>query len=134
MDDLQLVVFGYDGVLVDCEVISNEVLARALSERGLPRPLVQDLLQCSESLDHLVAVGAVCPEHPIEVLAIDVHNGHQHVGRSNPGGTSPTGYVEGVLGDLCDRVAIVDTDGSGSRAIGALALYLEGSFAYAERL
>jgi beta-phosphoglucomutase-like phosphatase (HAD superfamily) len=34
--DLQLVVFDCDGVLVDSEVISNEVLARSLTEQGLP--------------------------------------------------------------------------------------------------
>jgi hypothetical protein len=42
--------------------------------------------------------------------------------------------VDGVLCDLCDRVAIIDTGGSGSRTIGALALHLEGSLAHAERL
>jgi len=34
--DLQLVIFDCDGVLVDSEVISNEVLASALSAEGLP--------------------------------------------------------------------------------------------------
>ena len=37
--DLQLVIFDCDGVLVDSEVISNEVLARALSAEGLPTTL-----------------------------------------------------------------------------------------------
>lgn len=41
MDDLQLVIFDCDGVLVDSEVISNEVLARALSKEGLPMTLPQ---------------------------------------------------------------------------------------------
>ena len=91
-------------------------------------------LQCSESLDHLVAVGAMCPKHPIEVRAVEMHNGHQHVGRCDSSGASPTGYVDGVLSDLCDHVAIIDTGGSGSRTIGALDLHLEGSLAYAERL
>ena len=35
MDDLQLVIFDCDGVLVDSEVISNEALAHALSTEGL---------------------------------------------------------------------------------------------------
>jgi HAD superfamily hydrolase (TIGR01509 family) len=39
--DLQLIIFDCDGVLVDSEVISNEVLARALTEQGLPTTLAQ---------------------------------------------------------------------------------------------
>jgi HAD superfamily hydrolase (TIGR01509 family) len=39
--DLQLVIFDCDGVLVDSEVISNEVLARALTEQGLQTTLAQ---------------------------------------------------------------------------------------------
>jgi hypothetical protein len=76
----------------------------------------------------------MCPKHAVEVRTVEVHNGHQHVGRCDSSGTSPTGYVDGVLCDLCDRVAIIDTGGSGSRTIGALALHLEGSLAHAERL
>jgi HAD superfamily hydrolase (TIGR01509 family) len=41
MPDLQLVIFDCDGVLVDSETISNEVLARALTEQGLPTTLAQ---------------------------------------------------------------------------------------------
>ncbi len=41
MRDLQLVIFDCDGVLVDSEVISNDVLARALTEQGLPTTLAQ---------------------------------------------------------------------------------------------
>jgi HAD superfamily hydrolase (TIGR01509 family) len=41
MDDLQLVIFDCDGVLVDSEVISNGVLARMLSAEGLPTTLAQ---------------------------------------------------------------------------------------------
>ena len=39
MSDLQLIIFDCDGVLVDSEVISNEVLARALTQEGLPTTL-----------------------------------------------------------------------------------------------
>ncbi|HEY5194861.1 MAG TPA: HAD family hydrolase [Solirubrobacteraceae bacterium] len=39
MHDLQLVIFDCDGVLVDSETISNDVLARMLSEEGLPTTL-----------------------------------------------------------------------------------------------
>ncbi len=39
--DLDLVIFDCDGVLVDSEPISNEVLARMLSEEGLPTSLAQ---------------------------------------------------------------------------------------------
>ncbi len=41
MRDLRLVIFDCDGVLVDSEVISNEVLARALSAQGLPTTLAE---------------------------------------------------------------------------------------------
>ena len=41
MLDLQLVIFDCDGVLVDSEVISNDVLARSLTEQGLPTTLAQ---------------------------------------------------------------------------------------------
>jgi HAD superfamily hydrolase (TIGR01509 family) len=39
MSDLELVIFDCDGVLVDSEVISNEVLARVLTAEGLPTTL-----------------------------------------------------------------------------------------------
>jgi HAD superfamily hydrolase (TIGR01509 family) len=39
--DLQLVIFDCDGVLVDSEVISNMVLARLLTEEGLPTTLAE---------------------------------------------------------------------------------------------
>jgi HAD superfamily hydrolase (TIGR01509 family) len=41
MDGLELVIFDCDGVLVDSEVISNSVLARLLSDEGLPTTLAQ---------------------------------------------------------------------------------------------
>jgi HAD superfamily hydrolase (TIGR01509 family) len=41
MGDTCLVIFDCDGVLVDSEVISNGVLARMLSEQGLPTTLAQ---------------------------------------------------------------------------------------------
>jgi HAD superfamily hydrolase (TIGR01509 family) len=41
MEDLRLVIFDCDGVLVDSETISNDVLARLLSEEGLPTTLSQ---------------------------------------------------------------------------------------------
>ena len=41
MDDLRLVIFDCDGVLVDSETISNDVLARLLSDEGLPTTLSQ---------------------------------------------------------------------------------------------
>jgi HAD superfamily hydrolase (TIGR01509 family) len=39
--DLDLAIFDCDGVLVDSEPISNEVLARMLSEEGLPTTMAQ---------------------------------------------------------------------------------------------
>jgi HAD superfamily hydrolase (TIGR01509 family) len=41
VNDLQLVIFDCDGVLVDSEVISNDVLARALSAEGLSTTLAE---------------------------------------------------------------------------------------------
>lgn len=41
MSELELVIFDCDGVLVDSEVISNNVLARALTAEGLPTTLAQ---------------------------------------------------------------------------------------------
>ncbi|MDX6568662.1 MAG: hypothetical protein QOH15_1240 [Gaiellales bacterium] len=41
MNGLQLVIFDCDGVLVDSEVISNEVLARALTAEGLATTLAE---------------------------------------------------------------------------------------------
>ena len=41
MPHLDLVIFDCDGVLVDSEVISNQVLARALTAVGLPTTLAQ---------------------------------------------------------------------------------------------
>jgi len=41
MRDLQLVIFDCDGVLVDSEVISNQVLARSLTEQGLQTTLAE---------------------------------------------------------------------------------------------
>jgi HAD superfamily hydrolase (TIGR01509 family) len=41
MRDPQLVIFDCDGVLVDSEVISNNVLARALTTEGLPTTLAE---------------------------------------------------------------------------------------------
>jgi HAD superfamily hydrolase (TIGR01509 family) len=41
MNDVELVIFDCDGVLVDSEVISNSVLAHMLSAEGLPTTLAQ---------------------------------------------------------------------------------------------
>ncbi len=41
MQDLRLVIFDCDGVLVDSERISNGVLARMLRAEGLPMTLAQ---------------------------------------------------------------------------------------------
>jgi HAD superfamily hydrolase (TIGR01509 family) len=41
MNDLELVIFDCDGVLVDSEAISNDVLARRLSAEGLQTTLAQ---------------------------------------------------------------------------------------------
>lgn len=41
MDNPELVIFDCDGVLVDSEVLSNEVLARELTAEGLPTTMVQ---------------------------------------------------------------------------------------------
>jgi HAD superfamily hydrolase (TIGR01509 family) len=46
MRDLQLVIFDCDGVLVDSEVISNEVLARILTREGVPTTLSEARRAC----------------------------------------------------------------------------------------
>ena len=42
----ELVIFDCDGVLVDSEVISNEVLARMLTREGLPTTLAEARRAC----------------------------------------------------------------------------------------
>jgi HAD superfamily hydrolase (TIGR01509 family) len=46
MRDLQLVIFDCDGVLVDSEVISNEVLARMLTRESVPTTLSEARRAC----------------------------------------------------------------------------------------
>jgi HAD superfamily hydrolase (TIGR01509 family) len=46
----QLVIFDCDGVLVDSEVLSNDVLARMLTESGLPTTLPQARATCQGRL------------------------------------------------------------------------------------
>ncbi|MGO9322388.1 MAG: HAD family hydrolase [Solirubrobacteraceae bacterium] len=58
MDDLQLVIFDCDGVLVDSETISNSVLARMLSAEGLPTTLAQARRDYQGLLLGEVALGA----------------------------------------------------------------------------
>jgi HAD superfamily hydrolase (TIGR01509 family) len=41
VDDLRMVIFDCDGVLVDSEKLSNEVLARMLTSEGLPTTLAE---------------------------------------------------------------------------------------------
>ncbi len=45
-----LVIFDCDGVLVDSEVISNEVLARMLTRQGLPTTLSEARRACQGAL------------------------------------------------------------------------------------
>jgi HAD superfamily hydrolase (TIGR01509 family) len=66
--DLQLVIFDCDGVLVDSEVISNDVLARALTAEGLPTTLAearhdyQGLLLADVVLRAQAKLGRALPE------------------------------------------------------------------------
>jgi HAD superfamily hydrolase (TIGR01509 family) len=68
MQPAQLVIFDCDGVLVDSEVISNEILARALSAGGLPTTLAQaraayqGLLLCEVLERAERSLGRVLPE------------------------------------------------------------------------
>jgi HAD superfamily hydrolase (TIGR01509 family) len=68
MQPAQLVIFDCDGVLVDSEVISNEILARALSAEGLPTTLAQSraayqgLLLCEVLERAECSLGRALPE------------------------------------------------------------------------
>jgi HAD superfamily hydrolase (TIGR01509 family) len=70
--DLQLVIFDCDGVLVDSEVISNEVLARSLTTEGLPTTLAQarqeyqGLLLTDVVTRAQAKLGRELPEHWLE--------------------------------------------------------------------
>jgi HAD superfamily hydrolase (TIGR01509 family) len=70
--DLQLVIFDCDGVLVDSEVISNDVLARALTAEGLPTKLAearrdyQGLLLADVVLRAQARLGRALPEDWLE--------------------------------------------------------------------
>jgi hypothetical protein len=75
-------------------------------------------LQCSESLDHLVAVGAVYTEQAVEVLAIEAHNGHHDVGRCASSGTSPTDYVDSVTCATASRSSTL-TEAARARSVPA---------------
>jgi HAD superfamily hydrolase (TIGR01509 family) len=46
VEDLRLVIFDCDGVLVDSERISNDVLARRLTDAGLPTTMAQARREC----------------------------------------------------------------------------------------
>jgi HAD superfamily hydrolase (TIGR01509 family) len=50
VDSLQLVIFDCDGVLVDSERISNDVLARWLTDAGLPTTMTQARRECQGRL------------------------------------------------------------------------------------
>ncbi len=61
MGDSEFVIFDCDGVLVDSEVISNEVLAQALTAEGLPTTLIEARQEYQGLLlGEVVARGAVC--------------------------------------------------------------------------
>jgi HAD superfamily hydrolase (TIGR01509 family) len=72
MRDLQLVIFDCDGVLVDSEVISNDVLAHALTAEGLPTTLAearrdyQGLLLADIVLRAQAKLGRALPEDWLE--------------------------------------------------------------------
>ncbi len=66
MPNLQLVIFDCDGVLVDSEVISNRVLARLLTEIGLPRDLAQTRREYQGLLlDEIVTRTEAALGHPV---------------------------------------------------------------------
>ena len=72
MADVELTIFDCDGVLVDSEVISNGVLARALTEEGVPTTLAQarrdyqGLLLGEVLLRAQQRAGRALPEHWLE--------------------------------------------------------------------
>src|SRR2546430_7179592 len=66
-----------------------------------------------ETLEHLVTVGAVGSQGAIEVLAVDVHDGAQHVGRGDRPGAAVGRDAPGVLGDERHDVAVARRLGIG---------------------
>jgi hypothetical protein len=80
MRDLQLVIFDCDGVLVDSEVISNEVLARALTAEGLPTTLAQAAAGYADAWYFTIIDGIVIPNgscnHCVPFLTQFVHRIH----------------------------------------------------------
>jgi HAD superfamily hydrolase (TIGR01509 family) len=89
--DLQLVIFDCDGVLVDSEIISNEVLARALTAEGLPTTLAQSrrdyqgLLLADIRLSAETQLGRELPEDWLERYERERNEAFQRELRPVPG-------------------------------------------------
>jgi hypothetical protein len=86
-----------------------------------------------QPLEYLVAIGAVHAQHAIEVLAVHVHDSHQHVRRRERPRVALAGDANRVLGDPRDRIAIAGWR-AGALAIGARRFTGERLLAHSERL
>ena len=116
MRDLQLVIFDCDGVLVDSEVISNEVLARTLTAEGLPTTLAearrdfQGLL-----LEDIVAraeakLGRELPYDWLERYERDRDEAFRRELKPVPGAAEAVKQISAVMGGIADAAALARGD------------------------
>jgi HAD superfamily hydrolase (TIGR01509 family) len=107
MHELQLVIFDCDGVLVDSEVISNEVLARALTAEGLPTTLaearrdfqgllLEDIVACAEA-----KLGRELPDDWLERYERDRDEAFRRELRPVPGAAGAVQRISAVGVAVC---------------------------------
>jgi beta-phosphoglucomutase-like phosphatase (HAD superfamily) len=107
MDDLQLVIFDCDGVLVDSEPISNRVLAEALTAEGLPTTLEQALVEykgllLSDIVAHAEAkLGRPLPESWVEEYERDRIEGFRRELEPVPGAAEAVERVIAAGLEVC---------------------------------
>ncbi len=107
MRDLGLVIFDCDGVLVDSEVISNEVLASALGAQGLPTTLAearrdyQGLLLSEVLCGAEAKLGRPLPENWLADYERDRTEAFRRDLRPVPGAAEAVRYVVGAGIAVC---------------------------------
>jgi HAD superfamily hydrolase (TIGR01509 family) len=102
-----LVIFDCDGVLVDSEVISNEVLARALTDEGLPTTLAearrdyQGLLLADVVLRAQSKLGRALPDDWLERYERDRTKAFRRDLRAVPGAAEAVGRIKAAGISVC---------------------------------